>query len=313
MHLYVTMLLMGMRILAKAGTPRIDMEIISRVQLWHLTSDIYKDTHIFSFWHNSFVSASMVEKKKKFAQDEKSFLDMNWMLLQDNVGVVSIMRPHSSGRASTLFCLTSQYPSSSPPNTQNSCFRLLSVSPLSQLVSSFHAFAQAVFAIWSAFPHLSRKFPSVSAETAPKSLWYLSWGEWRQELVPPLHLPDKEYLQILYVFFTSSNDCFLKTEADQNWRSGAGTTRQVPESVSPGTVPFNTRQSGALELFLPPLFRCESWDPARLQNMQIEQLIWHRSRTQSLDFDKSANDPIDQSSLWNILSPPNLVPLLIYI
>lgn len=154
---------------------------------------------IFSFWCNTFVSISTVGKeRKRVCIRLKIFLDGDLDATAGRFGDHENNEPTLVRKELQPFlpCFSvSITPSSS---AQNSCFRLLSVSPVSHFVSRFHALAHDAFASWGASPHLFRKCLSVLSEAAPESVRpFLE----EQELAPALCLTYNEPLQIVYLLF----------------------------------------------------------------------------------------------------------------
>lgn len=134
--------------------------------------------------------SQLLARKEKVCSGWEIFLDSDLMPAQDNLEVMSVTR--------TLLCLIVSI-HSLISNAQNSCFRLLTISPISRFVPGFYAFACATVATWSA-PHLSRKIPMHAFCTSSSlSVRSFLWRMGRQELASSLGLTGNEPLQIVYL------------------------------------------------------------------------------------------------------------------
>lgn len=70
----------------------------------------------------------------------------------------------------TTFCLTSQHPLSHPPMHTTAVSGYSASPPIRRFVSSFHALAHDVCAVWSASSYLLGKFLTIYSEPAAESM-----------------------------------------------------------------------------------------------------------------------------------------------
>lgn len=192
MHLNVTMLLMGMGSLAKADSlDRYGNQISCDALAFNIS---YPQGHLYIqllMQHFCF-SLNRWEENKKFTRVWKSFLDRDLGATAGQFGGREHDERTLVRKELQPFLSCFSKPIIPYFKAQNGCFWLLSISPLSCFVSSFHAFAHAVSGVP---PPSIQKIPIHTFRPSSRISVRSFLGRMgRRELTHPLCLTDNEFL-----------------------------------------------------------------------------------------------------------------------